>query len=627
MIVQQIDLNLIPGSVPPWINVTQYDYASRTLRFNIYNGTSRFTLTSGITALIEGTKPDGHGFSYSATVNVSNNYVQASLTQQMTIVAGNVRCNIVLLSGNERIGTLAFILNVQRAGLNNDTDTSGSELPTIIDLARSNQEAAAASALESEGWAKGTQNGTAVGSSSPYYQKNSKYYKELAATSATTATTQASNASTSASNASTSATNATNQALKAEGYAIGKQNGTTVASGSPYYHQNAKYYSDQAKTDADRAQSYSVNTPYIGANGNWWIWNTSQGKYVDSGVDASIEVTIADITMLAPTATPYVTNTGTASDPIFHLFIPRGKGISSVVKTSTSGLIDTYTITYSDGATTTYTVANGNGISGISKTSTSGIEDTYTISFTNGTTTTFKVTNGRSITNIAKTSTSGLVDTYTITYNSGNPSTFTVTNGKTAYQQAVDGGYSRSEAQFNRELADFADYADDAVASASAAATSELNALSYKNAAATSATNAATSATSAGNSATAASSSATNAATSATNAASSATAAATSATNAANSADTAQDYSEISEAWAVGTKDDVPVASTESQYNNHSKYWANQSQATYNQTAALYNEMEGFMAIIRQLFRVINIVTESEDKIITEDGNYIIMDL
>lgn len=36
-----------------------------------------------------------------------------------------------------------------------------------------------------------------------------------------------------------------------------------------------------------------------------------------------------------------------------------GNGISSIIKTGTSGLVDTYTITYTNGNTTTYTVKNG----------------------------------------------------------------------------------------------------------------------------------------------------------------------------------------------------------------------------------------------------------------------------
>lgn len=38
---------------------------------------------------------------------------------------------------------------------------------------------------------------------------------------------------------------------------------------------------------------------------------------------------------------------------------PDGRGITSIVKTATVGLVDTYTITYSDGTTSTYTVTNG----------------------------------------------------------------------------------------------------------------------------------------------------------------------------------------------------------------------------------------------------------------------------
>lgn len=112
-----------------------------------------------------------------------------------------------------------------------------------------------------------------------------------------------------------------------------------------------------------------------------------------------------------------------------------GNGIANIAKTSTAGLVDTYTITYTNGSATTFNVTNGNGISSIAKTDTTGLVDTYTISFTDGNSTTFTVTNGSSISSIEKTSTSGLVDTYTITLTNGDTSTFTVTNGK----DGVDG--------------------------------------------------------------------------------------------------------------------------------------------------------------------------------------------
>ena len=71
----------------------------------------------------------------------------------------------------------------------------------------------------------------------------------------------------------------------------------------------------------------------------------------------------------------------------------------------------------------------GNGISRIEKTDTSYNVDTYTIYYTNGTTTTFTVTNGVSILDIQKTDTEGLVDTYTIYLSDGSEKTFIVTNG------------------------------------------------------------------------------------------------------------------------------------------------------------------------------------------------------
>lgn len=182
---------------------------------------------------------------------------------------------------------------------------------------------------------------------------------DAAAGSATTAGNQADAAA-------ASATSSANQALKSEGYAVGEQNGTEVTSGSPYYQNNAKYFSDEAAQSASdaadsaaEAGAWSAHPPYIGANGNWYVYNTTTEAYVDSGIDASITVAIQDITMLPTTSAPYVTNTGTSTDPVFHLFIPMGVGISSIEKTGASGLTDTYTITFTDESTTTFQIVNG----------------------------------------------------------------------------------------------------------------------------------------------------------------------------------------------------------------------------------------------------------------------------
>lgn len=94
-------------------------------------------------------------------------------------------------------------------------------------------------------------------------------------------------------------------------------------------------YLNQAEDLVEAMELLSENPPYIGSNGNWYVWDTNTSAFIDSGVDASITVNIADISMLDPSATPYVTNSGTATDPVFHLFIPRGQtgqnGVSPAV--------------------------------------------------------------------------------------------------------------------------------------------------------------------------------------------------------------------------------------------------------------------------------------------------------
>lgn len=73
----------------------------------------------------------------------------------------------------------------------------------------------------------------------------------------------------------------------------------------------------------------------------------------------------------------------------------EGQSIKEIKKTNTSGIVDTYTITLTDGTTSTFTVTNGKAISSISKTGTSELVDTYTIKFNDDTTSTFTVKNGK----------------------------------------------------------------------------------------------------------------------------------------------------------------------------------------------------------------------------------------
>lgn len=301
MITQTINLNLIPGGVLPRINVSQYDKGSRTLNFNIYNGSVLFDIPTGSTITIQGTKPDHTGFQYSCEYEGS--VVTANLEQQMSIISGEVTCEITINKDLQLIGTGNFILNVEPAAVKDDTVISETELPLIEQ------------AIEA--------------------------------------------------------------AAEAEASAI------------------------SAAESAEEAASWSAHPPYIGENGNWYVYDSETEEFVDTGDPSRGPQGIQgetgpkgdtgvtpDITMNASvdntSGTPavVVTETGTDEDPVFSLAFsglkgpqgdtgatgetgpqgptgPTGNGISNITKTGTSGLVDTYTITYTDGTTSTFTVTNG----------------------------------------------------------------------------------------------------------------------------------------------------------------------------------------------------------------------------------------------------------------------------
>lgn len=169
--------------------------------------------------------------------------------------------------------------------------------------------------------------------------------------------------------------------------------------------------------------------------------NVEQGGENILNIDVKtnlIQIQVGDVETLPAGSEAYVRNRGDANEAIFDFGIPEGDGIKKIEKTSTAGLVDTYTITTETGKTTTYEVTNGSSIHSIEKTGTDVLTDTYTVTLTNGNTSTFDVTNGRGIVSISKTGTSGLVDTYTVLFNDNTQTTFEITNGKDATINGVN---------------------------------------------------------------------------------------------------------------------------------------------------------------------------------------------
>ena len=261
MITQTTNLNLIPGGVLPRINVSQYDKGSRSLVFNLYNGSVLFSVPSNSSVAIQGTKPDRTAFSYSCTYNGST--VTAPLELQMTVLAGEIMCEIVITKNNEVLGTGNFILSVEPASIPEDVDISETVLPTYMEAGRQNM-------LDAEAWAKGTKDGVAVSSTDPQYHNHAKYYAEKssdyasnAATSATTATNKASAAATSASNAATSANNA---AASESNAASSASTASTKASAAAQSASTTATKASEASTSASNAATSESNAALSESN-------------------------------------------------------------------------------------------------------------------------------------------------------------------------------------------------------------------------------------------------------------------------------------------------------------------------------------------------------------------------
>lgn len=134
----------------------------------------------------------------------------------------------------------------------------------------------------------------------------------------------------------------------------------------------------------------------------WTLSGNTKGAQGDPGLAATINVGT-----VTGGAVASVTNSGTASAAVFDFVLPKGDkgdtGDGLTAKSSHSGTNTTVNII---NATTQQIVdsfdvpdgvpgATGVGIASIAKTATAGLVDTYTITYTDGTSTTFTVTNGQ----------------------------------------------------------------------------------------------------------------------------------------------------------------------------------------------------------------------------------------
>lgn len=131
---------------------------------------------------------------------------------------------------------------------------------------------------------------------------------------------------------------------------------------------------NQAVEDAETAITHYPKVE----GGYWMVWDVDAGEYVSTGVAAqglqgdpgldgvSPTITVASIPGGHRIAITDADGTKTV-DVLDGTDGDDGVGISSIAKTGTVGLVDTYTITYTNGQTTTFNVTNGeDGAPGVS---------------------------------------------------------------------------------------------------------------------------------------------------------------------------------------------------------------------------------------------------------------------
>lgn len=108
-----IKLNLIPSGVNPTCHCSQYD-EGRVIRIELFDGLTPYALKSGDTVTLNVRKPDNTIVTASVTATQGNKYVDIVTTEQICACVGYNLCDLTITNGSVVIGTLNFIMQVER---------------------------------------------------------------------------------------------------------------------------------------------------------------------------------------------------------------------------------------------------------------------------------------------------------------------------------------------------------------------------------------------------------------------------------------------------------------------------------------------------------------------------------
>ena len=309
---QSFNLELIPKGVPPIVHVSQYD-KGQTWTITVTENGIPFSIPAGTSVTVQGTKPDATGFQYAGAADDST--VTFIVQQQMTVLAGEYDCELVLVNGNDQVATINFILDVEAAALNDETIISETELPLIeqaaelgavIDAYAQQIHTDATTASNAASTASTSETNAAASEvTATQAADDALASKTAAASSASNAATSEANAAASETAAASSASNAAASAAAAQAAIATDMTGATANDDGAHGLVPAPLAGDQSKFLSGDGTWQNVPAQLSGltdvdldnlTDGQLLRWNATAHKWENYTPETVLTATLADNT-------------------------------------------------------------------------------------------------------------------------------------------------------------------------------------------------------------------------------------------------------------------------------------------------------------------------------------------
>lgn len=252
------------SGIPPIVNLKQFDKTAdangKQLQFSLYDGSTVYSIPTGASVTIRGTKPDLTGYEYPCTF--TGNTVTVNVQAQMTVLPGRHNAEIRIAKGDDILGTFSFVMNIEKSALSN-AQISETDLPLIEQAAEAYNKVQGkveeASASASAAKASADKASTS--------EKNAATSEKNAKASADTSKASADASAKSASAAASSATNASGSATAASGSASAAASSATASANSASASADSAKKAEDAYKQASAIAGVGEFAYYIGTDG------------------------------------------------------------------------------------------------------------------------------------------------------------------------------------------------------------------------------------------------------------------------------------------------------------------------------------------------------------------------